>query len=270
MTFSARGAAVLREPLVHFAILGALIFALFGNATSADERRIVIDAARVERIAGQYAQNFRRAPSAAELDALIRDDVKEEVYYREALRLGLDRDDEVVRRRMRVKMETFGDTAEDIAAPDDATLQRWLAAHPQRFAGEATYAFDQRYLGTDAAGALAALSELRAGRDFAGAAIPLPARFEAIGAGEAAGLFGDEFAAALDRLPPGKWSGPVGSGLGQHLVRVRERHPAAPPSLAAIRQRVENDWRAAMARDRTERAYRALLKRYDVVIEKPE
>ena len=270
MTFSSRGAAVLREPLVHFAILGALIFALFGNATSADERRIVIDAARVERIAGQYAQNFRRAPSAAELDALIRDDVKEEVYYREALRLGLDRDDEVVRRRMRVKMETFGDTAEDIAAPDDATLQRWLAAHPDRFAGEATYAFDQRYLGTDAAGALAALSELRAGRDFAGAAIPLPARFEAIGAGEAAGLFGDEFAAALDRLPPGKWSGPVGSGLGQHLVRVRERHPAAPPSLTTIRQTVENDWRAAMARARTERAYRALLKRYDVVIEKPE
>ena len=270
MSWRSRGARVLREPLVHFIVLGALIFAAFGNSITADERRIVIDAARVQRIAGQYAQNFRRAPNAEELDALIRDDVKEEVYYREALRLGLDRDDEVVRRRMRVKMEAFGDTAEDIAAPDDATLQRWLAAHPDRFAGEATYAFDQRYLGTDSAGALAALSELRAGRDFAGAAIPLPARFEAIGAGEAAELFGDEFAAALDRVPLGEWSGPVGSGLGQHLVRVRERHPAAPPSLTTIRQTVENDWRAAMARARTERAYRALLKRYDVVIEKPE
>ena len=270
MNWRSRGARLLREPLVHFAALGALIFALFGNATSADERRIVIDAARVERIAGQYAQNFRRAPNAEELDALIRDDVSEEVYYREALRLGLDRDDEVVRRRMRVKMEAFGDTAEDIAAPDDTTLQRWLAAHPDRFAGEATYAFDQRYLAADAAGALAALTELRAGRDFAGAAIPLPARFDAIGAGEAVELFGDGFAATLDRLPLGEWSGPVGSGLGRHLVRVRERRPATRPSLAAIRQRVENDWRAAMARDRTERAYRDLLKRYDVVIEKPE
>lgn len=270
MSWSARGARLLREPLVHFAVLGALIFALFGNSTSADERRIVIDAARVERIAGQYAQNFRRVPSPAELDALISDDVKEEVYYREALRLGLDRDDEVVRRRMRVKMEAFGDTAEDIAAPDDATLQRWLAAHPERFAGEATYAFDQRYLGADASGASAALRDLRGGQEFAGAAIPLPARFDAIGAGEVAGLFGDDFAAALNRLPPGEWSGPVASGLGQHLVRVRQRQPAAPPSLATIRQRVENDWRAAMARDRTERAYRDLLKRYDVVIEKPE
>ena len=270
MSWRSRGARLLREPLVHFAVLGAVIFALFGNATSADERRIVIDAARVERIAGQYAQNFRRAPSAGELDALIRDDVKEEVYYREALRLGLDRDDEVVRRRMRVKMEAFGDTAEDIAAPDDATLQRWLAAHPQRFAGEASYAFDQRYLDSDAVGATTALSELRAGRDYAGAAIPLPAQFESIGAGETAELFGDDFAAALDRLPLNVWSGPVASGLGQHLVRVRQRQPAPPPHLATIRQRVENDWRAATARERTEREYRALLKRYDVTIEKPE
>ena len=270
MNLQARSGRLLREPLVHFAVLGTLIFALFGNSTSADERRIVIDAARVERLVGQYAQNFRRAPSAAELDALIRDDVKEEVYYREALRLGLDRDDEVVRRRMRVKMEAFGDTAEDFAAPGDATLQRWLSGHPARFAGEATYAFDQRYLGADVTQAPAALSKLRAGRDFAGAPIPLPARFEAIGVGETAELFGDDFAVALDRLPLGEWSGPVSSGVGQHLVRVRQRQPAAPPRLSAIRQRVENDWRAAMARARTERAYRALLGRYDVVIEKPE
>ena len=269
MNWRIRGGRLLREPLVHFLALGALLFALFGNATSADERRIVIDAARVERLAGQYAQNFRRAPSAAELDAIIRDDVKEEVYYREALRLGLDRDDEVVRRRMRVKMAAFEDSSEDIPAPGDATLRRWLAAHPDRFAGEASYAFDQRYLGATTAGAREALSILRAGHDLAGAAIPLPVQFEAIGAGEAAELFGDAFANTLGRLPLNEWSGPVTSGLGQHLVRVRKRQPASPPSLAAIRQRVENDWRATMARDRSERAYRDLLERYDLVIERP-
>ncbi len=269
MIWRSRGARLLREPLVHFLALGALIFALFGNSTSADERRIEIDEARVERLAGQYAQNFRRAPSADELDALIRDDVKQEVYYREALRLGLDRDDEVVRRRMRVKMEAFEDTAEDIPAPDDAILKQWLADHLARFAGEATYAFDQRYLGADSAGASDALAQLRTGRDFAGAAIPLPAHYDAIGTGEAAELFGDNFPALLDKLPLGQWSGPVASGFGQHLVRVSARNPAALPQLATIRQRVENDWRAAMARERSERAYRALVGRYDVVIEKP-
>lgn len=270
MKIGLRGARLLREPLVHFIALGALVFALFGNATSAEERRIVIDAARIERLGGQYAQNFRRAPSPAELEALIRDDVKEEVYYREALRLGLDRDDEVVRRRMRVKMEAFGDSAEEVRSPDDATLQRWLDAHPARFAGEASYDFDQRYLGTDAAEAQAGLGLLRAGREFAGSVIPLPASFDSIGAGEAAEQFGDDFPAALDRLPLGVWSGPIASGVGQHLVRVRARQPAAKPTLAAVRQRVENDWRAAMAQSRSERAYRALLDRYDVVIEKPE
>ncbi len=269
MNWRSRGARLLREPLVHFLALGTLIFALFGNSTSADERRIEIDEARVERLAGQYAQNFRRAPSADELDALIRDDVKQEVYYREALRLGLDRDDEVVRRRMRVKMEAFEDTAEDIPAPDDAILKQWLADHLARFAGEATYAFDQRYLGADSAGASDALAQLRIGRDFAGAAIPLPAHYDAIGTGEVAELFGDNFPALLDKLPLGQWSGPVASGFGQHLVRVSARNPAAPPQLAAIRQRVANDWRAAMARERSERAYRALIGRYDVVIEKP-
>ena len=270
MTWRSRGARLLREPLVHFLAAGALVFALFGNSTSADERRIVVDAAQVERLAGQFAQNFRRAPSADELDALIRDDVKEEVYYREALRLGLDRDDEVVRRRMRSKMEAFADTAEDVADPDDVTLQRWLDTHAARFAGEAAYSFDQRYLGSDAARAQKGLARLRQGAEFAGDAIPLPAQFESIGAGEVADLFGDGFSAALDRLPIGQWRGPVGSGLGQHLVRVRARQPAPKPQLSAIRQRVENDWRAAMARERSERAYRALLNRYEVVIEKPE
>ncbi|QGN53707.1 peptidyl-prolyl cis-trans isomerase [Novosphingobium sp. Gsoil 351] len=270
MNPGSRGARLLREPLVHFAVLGALIFVLFGDATSAGERRIVIDAARVERIAGQFTQNFRRAPSPSELDALIRDDVKEEVYYREALRLGLDRDDEVVRRRMRVKMEASADTAEDISAPDDATLQRWLDTHSDRFAGESTYSFDQRYLGPAPLRASAGLELLRAGQDYPGAPIPLPARFENTGAGQTAALFGDAFPTALDRLPLNVWSGPVASGLGQHLVRLRRREPAAPPRLAAIRQRVENDWRAAMVRERSERAYRTLLDRYAVVVEKPQ
>lgn len=270
MNWRMRGRRLLRDPLVHFLVLGGLVFTLFGNSTSSEERRIVIDAAQVERLAGQYAQNFRRAPSPGELDALIRDDVKEEVYYREALRLGLDRDDEVVRRRMRVKMEAFGDTAEDIPAPDDATLQRWLRAYPDRFVGEATYAFDQRYLGVNAAVAHEGLAQLRAGREFAGVAIPLPNHFETIGAGQVTELFGDAFSITLNRLQLNAWGGPVTSGFGQHLVRVRKRQPAAPPRLATIRSRVENDWRAAMAHARSERAYRDLLKRYELVIEKPE
>ena len=244
MSWRSRGARVLREPLVHFIVLGALIFAAFGNSITADERRIVIDAARVQRIAGQYAQNFRRAPNAEELDALIRDDVKEEVYYREALRLGLDRDDVVVRRRMRLKMEGFATTPVDLATPADATLQGWLDRHPARFAGEPRYSFDQR------------------------SALSLPAALDDAPLGDITAQFGEEFAAALAKLPLNQWAA-VTSDFGQHEVRLRERRPAAPPRLAELRQRVENDWRAAQAKASEERAYQALRDGYSVTIERP-
>jgi len=267
MSWGSRGAALLREPLVHFLVLGALVFALFGNATAPEDRRIVIDGPRVERLAGQFAQAFRRAPSATEIDALIRDDIKDEVYYREGLRLGLDRDDEVVRRRMRQKLSVLTTGAEDIPAPDDATLERWLAAHPERFAGEARYSFEQRYLGD--ADATAALSALRAGRPYAGSTIPLPTALSDSTASEIDALFGDGFAAALGRAPLGQWTGPVASGFGNHLVKVTARDSARRPRLAAIRQRVENDWRAAQAAERDARDYARLLERYEVVIERP-
>lgn len=249
MTLRSRGAALLREPLIHFLIAGAAVFALFGGETGPDERRIVIDEARIERLAGQYAQSFRRLPSQAELDALIREDVRDEVYYREALRLGLDRDDVVVKRRMRNKLEAVAVAPEELDEPDDATLQRWLDAHPERFAGEARYSFEQR--------------------PVAGPALPLPARFADAPASEVSAQFGGEFVAALDRLPTGRWSNSVASPFGPLRVLPLERTQMVQPELAAIRQRVENDWRAATARRRTEAAYRALLERYDVVIERP-
>ena len=244
------------------------MFAIFGQDTEPHDRRIVIDGPRIERLAGQFAQTFRRVPSDSELDALIREDVKDEVYYREGLRLGLDRDDVVVRRRMRQKLSVLSTRAEDIKTPDDATLERWLADHPELFEGEAQYSFEQRYLGDgDATKALAAL---RAGRPYDGSAIPLPGTLSESTTSEIDTLFGNGFAAALGRAPLGEWSGPVASGFGSHLVKVTARAPAQPPELAAIRQRVENDWRAARAAERDASDFASLLERYDVVIEQPQ
>lgn len=269
MNWRSRGAALLREPLFHFLIAGLAIFALFGSTSSPEERRIVIDAARIQRIAGEFEQSFRRVPAPSELDELIREDVKNEVYYREALRLGLDRDDIVVKRRMRAKMQSFETSADDFAPPDDATLQKWIDAHPDRFAGQARYSFEQRYLGADPAAAAAGLDALRQGRAFAGTPAPLPQAFVDTDAFEVATQFGDGFPKALDRLALEQWTGPVESGIGHHLVRVTARQAAAPPKLAEIRQRVENDWRSDQARKASAAAYAKLLAGYEVVIEEP-
>lgn len=244
MRVRAAAANVLREPLVHFLIAGALVFALFGPDGAPQDRRIVIDASQVERLSAEFAQTFRRPPTRTELDALIDNAVRDEVYYREALRLGLDQDDLVVRRRMRLKMEGFATTPVDLAAPSDRVLQDWLNRHPARFAGEPLYSFEQRFMG---------------------GSLPLPAALVAVPLDDVAAQFGEQFATALKRLPPGRWT-PVASGFGEHQVRLTERRPAPPPRLAEIRQQVENDWRAAQAKASSERAYRALRDGYVVSV----
>ncbi|MEY4239888.1 MAG: hypothetical protein RL339_2489, partial [Pseudomonadota bacterium] len=138
------------------------------------------------------------------------------------------------------------------------------------------YTLEQRSLGPDSpalrAAAQAALASRKPGAEpaLAGQPIPLPGRLESAPAFDIASAFGDEFAAALDKAPVGQWSGPVLSGFGLHLVKVERREAPPPPKLADIRQQLENDWRSAAVRKAEEDNLNALLKGYDVVIERPE
>jgi peptidyl-prolyl cis-trans isomerase C len=272
-----RAAALLREPLVHFLVAGALIFVvLSGRPPDTGERRIVVDEAAVSGLVNRYVQAFRRAPSNEELDGLIRDYVRGEVYYREALRLGLDQDDEVIKKRLRNKMLAIAGAEAEATQPSDSDLQALLDKNPARYAAPPRYTLEQRYLGPDSpalrAATQAALASLKPGAtpSLPGQPIPLPGRLEAAPAFDIASAFGDEFAAALDKAPVGQWSGPVLSGFGLHLVKVERREAPPAPKLADLRQRLENDWRSAAVRKAEEDNLKALLESYDVVIERPE
>jgi parvulin-like peptidyl-prolyl isomerase len=271
-----RVAPWLREPLVHFLIAGAVVFlVLSGRPPDPGDRRIVVDEATAVRLADRFAQTYRRAPAPDEIDSLIRDYVKDEVYYREALRLELDKGDEVVVRRMRNKMLSLATADAEAREPGDAELQALIDKDPARYAKEAKYTLAQVYFGQDnpasRQAAEAALAQLRAGKPAAGlgAPAPLPQQINAQSASEVAGQFGDGFVEALAALPIGQWGGPVVSGLGLHLVKVAKREASTPPRLADIRQRLANDWRAAEIKKAEEENYRELLEGYDVVIAKP-
>jgi hypothetical protein len=268
--------AALREPLVHFLLAGAVIFAVFSNvAPDPGERRIVVDEAQVTRLVDRWVASYQRAPSPEEVDGLIREYVADQVYYREALRLGLDRDDEVVMRRMRNKMESLATANAEAATPTDASLQALIDRDPARYAGDPSYDFAQVYLGEDTpanrAAAATTLKSLQGGADLArmGQPAALPARLTAASRSAIAEQFGDGFAAALATLPQERWTGPVVSGFGLHLVRVTKVVAPPPPTLASVRRQVENDWRADAVRTAREKTFRALLEGYDVVIEKP-
>ncbi|WP_373474672.1 peptidyl-prolyl cis-trans isomerase [Sphingorhabdus sp.] len=265
----------LREPLLHFMVAGMFIFLVSywrGGGVDADSRTIMITQERVARLSASWEQIWRRAPTQSEIDGLIRDHIKEEIYYREAKRLGLDEDDTVIRRRLRSKMEFLATAQSENANVDEATLQRWLDRFPARFATDAEISFDQIYLGENGQIASAAiLKNIAAGGDWRklGKAISLPQSLEGATRSDIAREFGDPFTTALTNTPQGEWTGPVQSGFGSHLIRVRSIRSSAKPSLGKVRQAVENDWRVHTAKERENKAYQTLLDGYTIKIAAP-
>ncbi len=281
MQFRERLAPGLREPLVHFLLVGLAIFfffGIFGREVDVGDRRIVVNEDQVKRLAIQWSQTWQRPPNPSELDGLIRDYIKEEIYYREALRLGLDKDDMVVRRRMRSKMEFLASSETENMIATDAALQAWLDKHPAKYAPDPVYSLDQVYVSTTASSdaslsrAKSLLKQLQAGAKADGLSDPisLPKSLDAVTAFNINREFGEEFALALMALPLGNWAGPIKSGFGLHLVRVRSVQAPYKPKLAEVRQAVENDWRNATRTTRENHAYQALLDGYQIAIEKPK
>jgi peptidyl-prolyl cis-trans isomerase C len=266
----------LREPLVHFLIAGIAIFAFYvwrGDAVDADDRQIIVGETQVQRLANIWSQTWQRSPSAQELDGLIRDYIKEEVYYREAIRLGLDEDDAIVRKRLRAKMEFLSSAEAETMVPSDAVLQAWLDRYPARYAADPLISFQSVYMNASKGEtkAKAVLTQLQTGADpqKMGDPISLPRSLTGATREDIDRQFGETFAAKLIALPRGIWAGPVTSGFGLHLVRVDGVTVARVPKLAEVRQRVENDWRSATRIARENKAYQLLLDGYDIRIERP-
>ncbi|MFM5923659.1 MAG: peptidyl-prolyl cis-trans isomerase [Novosphingobium sp.] len=275
MTFKDTARRLLREPLVHFLIAGTIVFALMaGRTPDLGERRIVVNERVVGALVSRYYDSFRRMPTKDETDGLIRDWVQDQVYYREALSLGLDQGDEVVVRRMRRKMESMAVAEAETETPTDAELQALIDKDPARYTDDPHTTFEQFYLGADTPEnrlqAEHKLVQLRKGEPVNGVPAPIPAGFTDASGSEISGTFGDEFTLALRNVAPGPWSGPIASGLGLHLVRVTARKAPEAPVLAKVRQRVENDWRSAAINKAQGDAYARILKGYDVVIELPK
>lgn len=280
MPFGNRPVRWLREPLVHFLIAGLLVFGVYavrGAAVDIGDRKIIVSAADSERLAATWTQTWQRPPSATELGGMIDDYVKEEIYYREALRLGLDRGDPIVRRRLRSKMEFLAAAEIESVVPSDAELQAVLDASPKRYAADPIFTFDQVYIsltpkGEDASDRAAVLlRKLRAGAEAGklGDTISLPRTMANASRTEIARQFGDAFADALKPLPIGDWAGPLVSGFGLHLVRLRSVAAPGRPALADVRRAVENDWRNATREKRQSDAYKVLRDGYSVEIDRP-
>jgi peptidyl-prolyl cis-trans isomerase C len=263
----------LREPLLHFALLGALMFGLWraGQGQGDAAATIVVDRATQERLGGELAAKLGRAPAPDELAAAIDRWVDGELLYREGLALGLDRDDPVVRQRVIQKMEFVGDNLELPVEPDEATLRAHMAAHAERWAGPPRWDFVLVSLPrapdeVDDARAQEVLEALRAGGDPKAVAGARHASGRRFSAANMAGTYGPEIAAAVAELPTGAW-GLVASERGWTLVNLQAVHPGETPAFEDVRNRVLLDWRAAQRGAALKARVEALRGRYTVTRE---
>jgi len=237
----------MREPLLHFMLGGAALFLLFNYASDSevDDDQIVVTSGKIEHLATLFVKTRQRAPTDMELRGLIDDYVLEEVLYREALAIGLDRDDTIVRRRLRQKIEFLLDdfTAVD---PTDADLQQLLDKQPDRFRLDARITFEQVYLkneSRDVAGSILALLHADDSDPNSYSESHLIAyRFDDVSKPVVAARLGDAFTAELFALQAGQWTGPVDSPFGVHLVRVEHIVVGLVPALADIRAIAKREW----------------------------
>jgi hypothetical protein len=274
---------LLQEPLLHFSVLGIALFAVasyWGDATAGPEdNEIVVTAGKVRSLAHIFQRTWQRPPTQSELDALIEDFVNEEVFYREALAMGLDRDDTIIRRRLRQKLEFVAEDLADSVEPTDEELAEYMAARRETYRLENQATFTQVYFSPQRrAEALhadleQALQTLR-GNDAAdvtefGDPLLLPTYHESVREREIASMFGREFSQSLQKAETGRWSGPIESSYGLHLVKVDERTPGRVPTLDEVRDVVRRDWFADRRAESKRRFYDSLRERYEVIVDMP-
>jgi len=260
---------LLREPLIHFLILGAALFVVFGLTSETDpavERRIVVTASQVDQLASRFSRTWLRDPTPRELEGLVTDYIRNEIFYRESLAMGLAQDDPYVRSRLTLKLEVLLDDLSTAAEPAEEELARFL--EPARLSFRQVYVNPDRHAEA-AAEAVRLLEALRAGADpgALGDVSLLAGEFEDAGRDRIERDFGNDFAEALAGLEPGRWTGPVASPFGLHLVLLTDYRPARRPPLAEVREAVLAEWRDQRRRESREQAYERLRERYEIILE---
>jgi len=263
---------LLREPLLHFLLLGGVLFLIFGRGGSRPPAgaEIVVTAADIQRIAAGFSVTWQRPPSENELQGAINDYIREEVLYRTGLSLGLDKDDTIVRRRIRQKMDfVLEDT---VGTPDDAELRAFFDAHADKFRVEPRISFRQVFLSLKRSNpeAEALLPQLVAsGPNVEGAGDPLllPETFGLTPLSQIDAQFGEGIASELSKVAPGHWAGPLKSAYGFHLILVKAIEPSRLPPFDEVRDAVQREWFAARRAAVLDQQYQKLQAKYHVRVE---
>jgi hypothetical protein len=236
--------------------------------------QIVVTAAEIERLSDNWSKKWNRPPTEIELKGLIDSYIKEEVYYREALALGLDQDDTILRRRLMQKMEFLSNDLAELNQPDETALSKYFLDNQEKYEILPRISFTHIYFSADKRGAkafedakdvLSGLNALRAPEK--GDSFMLEYDFVQETPFEVARLFGNNFSEKLFTLEANNWQGPIESGYGLHLVRISEKIDASMPELASVIDKVRTDFMFEQRQRVNREIYERFKERYEIVIE---
>ena len=277
---------LLREPLVHFLFIGAAIYLLYGvfaePVPEDDDKTIIVTAGEVEWMKTAWQKRWNRPPTEAEFDGLVQQYIKETVLYREALTMGLNKHDQVIRRRLAQKLEFLARDLVALTPPTDQELLTYFDAHQARYREPVRYTFTQIYIDPDKRGdatlddaeavkaALIAQGEAIDDAGALGDSFMLQNHYQQKDPVEIQKLFGKGFAESLVVLSAGQWHGPVLSGYGVHLVYVSDISEPPAPVFEEMRERVLLDWETDRGDELNEQFYANLRDQYTVIVEEPE
>lgn len=266
---------ILKEPLLHFVFIGSCLFVIYAwlnPGAMYSDKRIVVDRGQINSLTQRFKRVWQREPTKQELKSLIDDYVIEEIYYREALAMGIDKDDPVIRRRLRQKMEVYSDNLATTLAPSENELNRYLQQHPDKFKSDNRYSFRQVYINADVSAdklqnnIMMIKTALHAGKSVDGDRSLIPTQFTDVDAHSIDRTFGQGFAAKLDTIALNKWSQPLQSGLGLHFIMLSARQPGELPALSSVRNKVVREWRFDKEQEIGKTIRQKLLASYDIVI----
>ncbi|ASP36088.1 hypothetical protein CHH27_24875 [Labrenzia sp. VG12] len=268
----------LRQPLLHFLVLGALIFVYYGAVVPSDPEpggdpssEIAVTSLQLDRLNTEFQAIWQRAPTTAEQQKLVDNFIREEVLVREALRLGLDRDDTVLRRRLVQKMDYLAASAARAQKPSEDDLTAHFEANRASYLRPGHVAFEQVFLGEipDETVTAEILTKLEAGVPFyeLGKRTLLPSELGISARAKVDGLFGDGLFETLQLFETGNWQGPVKSGYGFHLVRVTENRLPEKLTFEEARERVSEDWLLQRYEQAKKDQQEALASQYRIIVE---
>jgi peptidyl-prolyl cis-trans isomerase C len=277
---------MLREPLLHFVVIGAAIYLLYGAfaepVMDETDKTIVVSAGEIEWMQSSWQKRWNRPPTDKEMDGLVQQYIRETVLYREALTMGLNQHDQVIRRRLAQKLEFLAKDLVALTPPTDEELQAYFVEHQDRYQEPARYTFTQVFVDPDKRGdaTLADAEKIKATLIAQGDAIDdagalgddfmLQNYYPEKDPIEIQKNFGSGFTESLVDLSPEQWHGPVLSGYGVHLVYVSNVSEPPAPVFAEVRERVTQDWKTDRGEELNEKFYANLRDQYTIVIETPE